>query len=84
MYHPAAALHQPSLRRSVEEDIKRIPEFLDEIDRMDEQEPPEQAEQLSAHTSIRVAAIYGGVAMGNQEKALRQGAEIIGHPWPLA
>ena len=47
MYHPAAALHQPSLRRSVEEDIKRIPEFLDEIDRMDEQEPPEQAEQLS-------------------------------------
>jgi DNA polymerase len=47
MYHPAAALHQPSLRRTVEEDIKRIPEFLDEIDRMAEQEPPEQAEQLS-------------------------------------
>jgi len=47
MYHPAAALHQPSLRRSVEEDIKRIPQFLDEIDRMAEQEPPEQAEQLS-------------------------------------
>ncbi len=37
----------------------------------------EQAEQLSAHTPLRVAAIYGGVAMGNQEKALRQGAEII-------
>lgn len=37
----------------------------------------EQAEQLSAHTTLRVAAIYGGVAMGNQEKALRQGAEIV-------
>ncbi len=37
----------------------------------------EQAEQLSAHTPLRVAAIYGGVAMGGQEKALRQGAEII-------
>lgn len=37
----------------------------------------EQAEQLSAHTPLHTAAIYGGVAMGNQEKSLRQGADII-------
>lgn len=30
MYHPAAALHQQSLRRVVEEDFKRIPELLNE------------------------------------------------------
>jgi uracil-DNA glycosylase family 4 len=47
MYHPAAALHQPSLRRTVQEDMKRIPQLLADIDRLEEEEPPEQAEQLS-------------------------------------
>ncbi|RMF39002.1 MAG: uracil-DNA glycosylase [Chloroflexi bacterium] len=49
MYHPAAALHQPSLRRTVEEDMKRIPELLARIDQIEEREekPVEQAEQLS-------------------------------------
>jgi len=47
MYHPAAALHQPSLRRTVQEDMKRIPQFLAEIDRLAEEEPPDQVEQLS-------------------------------------
>ncbi len=49
MYHPAAALHQPSLRRTVEEDMKRIPELLARMDQIEEQEekPVEQAEQLS-------------------------------------
>ncbi len=28
MYHPAAALHQPSLRREVESDFARLPELL--------------------------------------------------------
>lgn len=28
MYHPAAALHQPSLRKAIEEDFKKIPEIL--------------------------------------------------------
>jgi len=28
MYHPAAALHQQSLRQTIEEDIKRIPSLL--------------------------------------------------------
>jgi uracil-DNA glycosylase len=29
MYHPAAALHQGSLRRVIEEDFKKIPAFVD-------------------------------------------------------
>jgi len=28
MYHPAAALHQPSLRRTIEEDMLKIPSLL--------------------------------------------------------
>ena len=47
MYHPAAALHQPSLRRIVEEDMLKIPELLVQIDEMAESKRPEQAEQLS-------------------------------------
>ncbi len=37
----------------------------------------EQAEALSKRTDLRVAAIYGGVAMGNQTTALRRGADVI-------
>ena len=47
MYHPAAALHQPSLRQTVQEDMKRIPQLLADIDRLAEEEPPEHVEQLS-------------------------------------
>ena len=47
MYHPAAALHQPSLRRTVEEDVLKIPELLAQIDELAESKQPEQAEQLS-------------------------------------
>ncbi|HHS97334.1 MAG TPA: uracil-DNA glycosylase [Chloroflexi bacterium] len=46
MYHPAAALHQPSLRRVVEEDFRRIPEVLAKVDQIGEYEPPPEAEQL--------------------------------------
>jgi len=28
MYHPAAALHQPSLRREIEADFARLPELI--------------------------------------------------------
>lgn len=28
MYHPAAALHQPNLRKSIEEDFKKIPDIM--------------------------------------------------------
>jgi DNA polymerase len=47
MYHPAAALHQPSLRRTVEEDMRLIPELIAEMDRIPDEGASEQAEQLS-------------------------------------
>ena len=33
MYHPAAALHQGSLRRTIEEDFRRIPGYLEQAKR---------------------------------------------------
>jgi uracil-DNA glycosylase family 4 len=46
MYHPAAALHQPSLRRTIEVDMQHIPELLKQAEHMAETELPAQAEQL--------------------------------------
>jgi uracil-DNA glycosylase family 4 len=46
MYHPAAALHRPSLRSAVEEDIRRIPELIEQAAQLAESAPPPQAEQL--------------------------------------
>ena len=45
MYHPAAALHQGSLRQAIEADMLKIPSFLGEAGGVEEakQEP----EQLS-------------------------------------
>lgn len=31
MYHPAAALHQPSLRQAVMDDFKKLPKFIAEV-----------------------------------------------------
>ena len=47
MYHPAAALHQPSLRTTVIEDMAKIPQLLAEIDQIQDSHHPEDAEQLS-------------------------------------
>jgi len=47
MYHPAAALHQPSLRRTVEDDMLKIPEPLARIEEIAESKRPEEAEQLT-------------------------------------
>lgn len=48
MFHPAAALHQPSLRKTVEEDFAKLPKILAEIDAMANQaKPPEDVQQLS-------------------------------------
>ena len=46
MYHPAAALHRPSLRSTVEEDMRRIPMVIERAAQMAESQPPPQAEQL--------------------------------------
>ena len=46
MYHPAAALHQPSLRSIIKEDMLRIPELLQQVAQIAESPPPTEAEQL--------------------------------------
>lgn len=46
MYHPAAALHQPSLRSIIKEDMLRIPELLQQVAQIAESSPPTEAEQL--------------------------------------
>jgi uracil-DNA glycosylase len=33
MYHPAAALHQGSLRKTIEDDFKKIPGYLEQAQR---------------------------------------------------
>jgi DNA polymerase len=51
MYHPAAALHQPSLKATLEADFKRVPQILKDMSKVQEggmdpgKKPP--AEQLS-------------------------------------
>jgi uracil-DNA glycosylase len=47
MYHPAAALHQPSLRTVVQEDMKRIPELLDGAIAITETEVESEVQQLT-------------------------------------
>lgn len=43
MYHPAAALHQPSLRRTIEQDVQRIPKLISVAAAIgDAGEPPEE------------------------------------------
>jgi DNA polymerase len=47
MFHPAAALHQPKYRSTVEEDMRRIPQLLAEMDQIRDTQQPEEAQQLS-------------------------------------
>ena len=49
MYHPAAALHQQSLRQTLEDDMLKIPKYLAEMQKPVEvkPEPPPPAQQLS-------------------------------------
>lgn len=49
MYHPAAALHQPKLRATVEEDFARLPEWIEQADSLEETEGlvADDPEQLS-------------------------------------
>ena len=42
MYHPAAALHQQSLRRAIEEDMLKIPSLLAQAETIKEEQEPEQ------------------------------------------
>jgi DNA polymerase len=49
MYHPAAALHQPSLKPVVIEDFSRLPEIIETAEEETgvQMDPPEEPEQLS-------------------------------------
>ncbi len=45
MFHPAAALHQPSLRKMVEEDFARLPGILAELEKVAEAAQPDAGPQ---------------------------------------
>lgn len=47
MYHPAAALHQPALKRAVEEDFRKLPHIIAQARQDMSAKPPETPEQLS-------------------------------------
>ena len=51
MYHPAAALHQPTLRKTLLDDMRKLPEILAEIEREDAPRaappPPDPPKQLT-------------------------------------
>jgi len=48
MFHPAAALHQPSLRTTVEEDFAKLPMILANLTKVEEATPPpDEPQQLS-------------------------------------
>jgi uracil-DNA glycosylase family 4 len=47
MYHPAAALHQQSLRQTIEADIRKIPELLAKSNELKEKEEDHKPQQLS-------------------------------------
>ncbi len=42
MYHPAAALHQQSLRQAIEADMLKIPSLLAQAETIEEEQPPHQ------------------------------------------
>ncbi len=48
MFHPAAALHQPALRKTVEEDFAKLPQILADLAKVEEAAlPPDEPQQLS-------------------------------------
>jgi DNA polymerase len=49
MYHPAAALHQPSLREVVKADFAQLPDFIQQAlnTQSSAREPPEEPQQLN-------------------------------------
>mgnify|MGYP001593758751 CR=1 FL=1 len=52
MYHPAAALHQQSLRKVIEEDIKKLPALLKELPSIKQEAPPVQGEGEAKQLSM--------------------------------
>ena len=47
MYHPAAALHNPRLRQTIESDLRGLPALIDNLSEETDQDQVSQAQQLS-------------------------------------
>jgi len=47
MYHPAAALHQQSLRETIKNDMLKIPQLIDQVKNMAEAEKESEVKQLN-------------------------------------
>ncbi|MFW6126274.1 MAG: uracil-DNA glycosylase [Chloroflexota bacterium] len=47
MYHPAAALHQGSLRKAIQDDMLKIPRLLNEAEKVEEVKAEDEPQQLS-------------------------------------
>jgi DNA polymerase len=47
MYHPAAGLHQPRWKSTIEEDFQKLPRLLRELEQVEEEPLPPSAQQLS-------------------------------------
>jgi len=47
MYHPAAALHQQSLRSTIQEDMRRLPSLLAQTETVTEAKPEPKPKQLN-------------------------------------
>jgi DNA polymerase len=47
MYHPAAALHQQSLRQTIEADMLKIPSLLTQVEQVEEVKTEDKPQQLS-------------------------------------
>jgi len=53
MYHPAAALHQQSLRKEIEADMLKIPGILADLGSIKEITPQAQPQQLSLFSDVQ-------------------------------
>ena len=45
MYHPAAALHQHSLKKTIEADFSRLPVIIDQAGQMPEYQEPQNEDK---------------------------------------
>ena len=72
-----AAFLLPVLERLLEEPRGRTHALILTPTRELALQAQEFLRKLAGHTHLRGAAVYGGVGMGDQERALRGGAEII-------
>ena len=54
MYHPAAALHQGSLRSAIEEDMKKLAALLQDATSAQEEKMQDKPEEASSHQQLRL------------------------------